>query len=48
MWLNETFNERYPKLGMAFVLGNMASRPQTWQLLGVLRLDDAPQTELLL
>ena len=48
MWLNETFNERYPKLGMAFALGNMASRPQTWQLLGVLRLDDAPQTELLL
>ena len=24
---------------MAFVLGNMASRPQTWQLLGVIRLD---------
>lgn len=38
-WLSETYNERYPAKGMAFVLGNQAKRPQTWQLLGVVRLD---------
>jgi hypothetical protein len=40
------FNEEYPKKGMAFALGNMASRPQTWQLLGVIRLDEVVQAEL--
>ena len=41
----ETFNEKYPAKGMAFVLGNMAKRPQTWQLLGVLRLDEQMQDD---
>lgn len=45
-WMSEVFNEDYPKRGMAFAIGNMAKRPQTWQLLGVIRLDHAKQTEL--
>ncbi len=44
-WLGETYNEKYPAKGMAFVLGNVASRPQTWQLLGVIRLDLTRETE---
>ncbi|HEY8579408.1 MAG TPA: hypothetical protein VIL72_05940 [Beijerinckiaceae bacterium] len=38
-WMDHVFNEQYPQRGMAFALGNQAKRPQTWQLLGVLRLD---------
>lgn len=45
-WMDEVFNTRYPRAGMAFALGNMAKRPQTWQLLGVLRLDVIAQGEL--
>jgi hypothetical protein len=42
------FNDEYPRAGMAFALGNQAKRPQTWQLLGVIRLDDSGQTGLAL
>ncbi len=42
----KTFNEEYPAKGMAFALGNMAKRPQTWQLLGILRLDEQRQDDL--
>jgi hypothetical protein len=42
----ETFNEKYPAKGMAFALGNLAKRPQTRQLLGVLRLDEQKQDDL--
>jgi hypothetical protein len=45
-WMGSVFNEDYPKRGMAFAIGNMAKRPQTWQLLGVVRLDQKLQTEL--
>jgi hypothetical protein len=45
-WMAGVFNDEYPKKGMVFALGNMAKRPQTWQLLGVLRLDEHKQTEL--
>jgi hypothetical protein len=45
-WMNQTFNEKYPRQGMAFSIGNIASRPQTWQLLGVLRMDHVKQDEL--
>jgi hypothetical protein len=31
---------------MVFAIGKQAKRPQTWQLLGVIRLDDTPQGEL--
>ena len=45
-WMSEVFNERYPRKGMVFAIGNMAKRPQTWQLLGVIRLDENKQGEL--
>jgi hypothetical protein len=40
------FNDEYPKRGMVFALGNQAKRPQTWQLLGVIRLDKTLQGDL--
>lgn len=45
-WMDHVFNEDYPKRGMVFAIGNMAKRPQTWQLLGVIRLDVENQSEL--
>lgn len=45
--LGALFNEEYPKKGMVFAIGNMAKRPQTWQLLGVIRLDEKGQLGLL-
>jgi hypothetical protein len=42
-WMDHTFNEVYAKKGMLFAIGNQAKRPQTWQLLGVLRVDDPVQ-----
>lgn len=45
-WMQTTFNEVYPRKGMLFCVGNMAKRPQTWQLLGVLRVDDTAQPSL--
>jgi len=40
------FNDDYPQRGMVFALGNQAKRPQTWQLLGVIRLDEMTQGDL--
>ena len=40
------FNDDYPEKGMVFALGNQAKRPQTWQLLGVIRLDEMTQGDL--
>jgi hypothetical protein len=40
------FNDEYPKRGMVFALGNQAKRPQTWQPLGVIRLDETRQADL--
>ena len=45
-WMDHTFNVEYPKRGMVFALGNQAKRPQTWQLLGVIRLDIVQQGQL--
>ena len=45
-WLDQVFNQEYPEKGMTFAIGNMAKRPQTWQLLGVIRLDELAQSEL--
>ncbi|MGX7709355.1 hypothetical protein [Methylobacterium sp. Gmos1] len=42
-WMDGVFNQDYPRRGMAFAIGNMFKRPKTWQLLGVLRLDEAKQ-----
>lgn len=44
--LSETYNKQYPERGFVIATGNMARRPQTWQLLGVIRLDEGGQTEL--
>ncbi len=44
--MTKVYNEDYPARGMVFALGNMAKRPQTWQLLGVLRLDELRQNDL--
>lgn len=45
-WMDSIFNDDYPKRGMVFAMGNQAKRPKTWQLLGVLRLDNPKQGEL--
>ena len=45
-WMSTKFNDEYPKKGALFCVGNMASRPQTWMLLGVLRVDDTGQPSL--
>lgn len=37
--LDGVYNQHYPKEGLVVALGNMARRPQTWLLLGVIRLD---------
>lgn len=39
-WMSRTFIEDYPRREMLFCVGNVAGRPQTWQLLGVLRVDE--------
>jgi hypothetical protein len=44
--LLKTYNDVYPTKGLALALGTMASRPQTWLLLGVLRLDNPVQGSL--
>jgi hypothetical protein len=41
------FNVEYPKKGVFFALGNMAKRPQTWQLLGIIRAESSKQTEMI-
>jgi hypothetical protein len=45
--LSGVYNDEYPKRGFVFAIGNMAKRPQTWQLLGVIRLDSAGQLDLI-
>ncbi len=44
--LRAVYDGEYPKKGMVFALGNQAKRPQTWQLLGVIRLDEMMQGDL--
>jgi hypothetical protein len=44
--MSGVFNDEYPKKGMLFALGNQAKRPQTWQLLGVIRYDEPQQDDL--
>lgn len=41
------YNDDYPRRGMVFALGNMGKRPQTWQLLGVIRLDVTGQLKMI-
>ncbi len=44
--MEHIFNVEYPRKGVLFALGNMAKRPQTWQLLGVIRAEFSKQTEM--
>jgi hypothetical protein len=44
--MEHIFNVEYPSKGVLFALGNMAKRPQTWQLLGIIRADPSRQTEM--
>lgn len=44
--LRETYCQKYVKTGIVFALGNMASRPQIWQLLGIFSLPEPPQLSL--
>lgn len=44
--MNHVFNDEYPNRGMVFAVGNQAKRPKTWQLLGVIRLDEVRQGDL--
>ena len=44
-WMNRIFNKEYPEKGMLFCVGNIARYPKTWQLLGVLRVNDVDQDE---
>jgi len=41
--LEDTYCDKYFRTGLIFALGNMASRPQTWQLLGIFPLPDPKQ-----
>lgn len=45
-WMDQVFNVDYPQKGILFAVGNQAKRPQTWQLLGVLRVDASNQASL--
>ena len=44
--LHQTYCEKYVSTGIVFALGNMAKRPQTWQLLGI--FPSAPANQLAL
>lgn len=46
--LRDTFEVEYPQKGMRLALGTHSRRNNQWLLVGILRVDDAVQTELLL
>lgn len=45
--LEHIYNVEYPSKGVFFALGNMKKRPQTWQLLGIIRVEPSKQTEMI-
>lgn len=45
--LKAKYEDEYQRAGVAFALGNMAKRPQTWMLLGIVRLDESSQMKLI-
>lgn len=45
-WMDHRFNVEYPAKGMLFAVGNQMKRPQVWQLLGVLRVNETKQAAL--
>lgn len=44
--LEKTYCDDYVRKGLVLALGNMKSRPQTWQLLGIFPVEDSRQGEL--
>jgi len=44
--LQTTYCDEYVRTGLVFALGNMAKRPQTWQLLGIFPTARSGQTML--
>lgn len=45
--LRDTYCGQYVESGLVLALGNMASRPQTWQLLGIIPIKPSQQLSLL-
>ncbi len=45
--MDETFNIEYPERGMVFALGAHSRYPDSWLLVGVIRLDEVDQLSLL-
>ncbi|WP_299745670.1 hypothetical protein [uncultured Tateyamaria sp.] len=44
--LEDTYCRKYVETGLIFALGNMASRPKTWQLLGIFPVPHSAQMNL--
>ncbi len=44
--MKQTFGKDYPTKGMAFVMGTHSKYPDTWLLVGILRIDPLDQLEL--
>ena len=44
--LQKTYCEDYVRTGLVLALGNMAKRPQTWQLLGIFPTAETEQATL--
>jgi hypothetical protein len=40
------FGQEYPRKGMVFAMGTHSLYPKTWLLVGVIRLDETPQSDL--
>ena len=45
--LRSTYEEKYFNQGLALVLGTVKKRPQQWLLLGIIRLNETTQPNLL-
>ena len=45
--LKETYESQYVERGVALALGTVAARPQQWLLLGIIRLNETDQPDLL-
>lgn len=43
--LQDTYCRKYVEAGLVFALGDMASRPKTWQLLGMFPVQQTPQMD---
>lgn len=44
--LADMYGDRYVEKGMVFAMGTHSRRPEQWLLVGVIRLDETPQSDL--